>query len=444
MTTRERATVGPGRLPARWDADIPGSKSLTNRAVLLASLADGESLIQRPLVADDTLVMRQAVRDLGASIDESSEGLVVRGCGRAPIAAPDGTAVWCGMAGTAARFLLPVCAAGRGRFCFDADEQLRGRPMAALVDVLVGLCATVAPPSSVAFPFELEAAGLRGGDVVVDGSASSQFLSGLLLAAPYAQDELTVRSQLRVSRSYIDLTLDAMEAFGVTAHDDGDTIRVPVDRYRAQHFVVEPDVSTASYFLAIAALTATEVVVPGLSRTATRQGDVAFVEILEQMGCAVTNDDPLTLRGAPHLAGVEADMSNCSDVFMTAACVAAYCDGPSQFTGIEHIRAKESDRLDAVAHNLGLLGVRTDLGPGELTVYPGVTATATLPTYRDHRIAMAFSVMGARSPVEILDPDVVAKTCPPFFDLLETIGLRLVSGRPQAQRSRDADRSAGT
>jgi 3-phosphoshikimate 1-carboxyvinyltransferase len=139
--------------------------------------------------------------------------------------------------------------------------------MAALVDVLLGLGATVTPPSSVAFPFELEAAGLRGGDGVVDGSASSQFLSGLLLAAPYTQDELTVRSQLRVSRSYIDLTLDAMEAFGVTAHDDGDTIRVPVERYRAQHFVVEPDASTASYFLAIAALTVTEVVIPGLSRT---------------------------------------------------------------------------------------------------------------------------------------------------------------------------------
>jgi hypothetical protein len=125
-STPERATIGPGRLPARWEADVPGSKSLTNRAVLLASLAAGESLIQRPLVADDTLVMRQAVRDLGASIDESSEGLVVRGCGRAPIAAPDGTAVWCGMAGTAARFLLPVCAAGRGRFASTPTSSCGG------------------------------------------------------------------------------------------------------------------------------------------------------------------------------------------------------------------------------------------------------------------------------------------------------------------------------
>jgi 3-phosphoshikimate 1-carboxyvinyltransferase len=425
MTTYERAIVGPGRLPAQWEADVPGSKSLTNRALLLASLADGESLIQRPLLADDTLVMRGAVGDLGASLDKSSEGLVVRGLGRAPIAAPHGTAVWCGMAGTAARFLLPVCAAGSGRFRFDADQQMRERPMAPLVRVLVGLGATITPPSAIAFPFELGAAGLRGGDVVVDGSVSSQFLSGLLLAAPYAQEEFTLRSQLRVSRSYIDMTLDVMRAFGVAAHDDGDAIRVPVDRYRGRHFVVEPDASTASYFLAIAALTATEVTVPGLSRSATRQGDVAFLEILEEMGCEVTNNDPLTLRGTPQLAGVEADMSDCSDVFMTAACVAAYCDGPSRFTGIGHVRAKESDRLDAVAHNLGLLGVRTDLGPGELTVYPGVSRSATLPSYRDHRIAMAFSAMGARSPVEILDPGVVAKTCPPFFDLLKTIGLRL-------------------
>jgi 3-phosphoshikimate 1-carboxyvinyltransferase len=415
-----RLVVSPGQVPDRWVADVPGSKSLTNRAVLLAGLAGGESLIERPLPADDTVVMQAALRALGVEFAATDEGLRVRGLGGAP---RGDFAVWCGMAGTAARFLVPVCAAGRGRFDFDADEQLRGRPMAALLRSVVELGATIEPPDAERFPFALIADGLRGGEHTVDSSISTQFLSGLLMAAPFAREPLTLRSQLRVSQSYVDLTLETMRAFGVDPVRDGETITVPLGGYRPTHYVVEPDASTASYFLAIAALTGTEVVIPGLSLSRTSQGDAAFVHVLTAMGCEIVADDPLTLRGAGRLKAVDVDMSDASDVFMTAACVAVHADGPSRFWGIEHVRGKESDRLAVVADNLALIGIRTEVGDGEIVVHPGAPTLAPLPTYRDHRIAMAFATLGTRDPVEILDPDVTAKTCPTYFELLEGIGL---------------------
>ena len=420
----ERVIVDPGSLPDRWQADVPGSKSLTNRAVLLAGLAGGESLIERPLPADDTVVMQAALRGLGVTFSETGEGLKVGGLGGAPVADDDGSPVWCGMAGTAARFLVPVCAAGRGRFSFDADEQLRARPLAALINAVADLGATFDPPDATHFPFALDAAGLHGGEATVDSSISSQFLSGLMMAAPYAREELTLRSQLHVSQSYVDLTVDTMRAFGVVPLREGDMIRVPLGTYRPTHYVVEPDASTASYFLAIAALTGTEVTVPGLSLSATSPGDAAFVDVLTAMGCEVVADDPLTLRGAAQLAAVDVDMSDASDVFMTAACVAVHGDGPSRFSGIERVRGKESDRLTVVAENLELLGVKTELGDGERRP-PRPHARAPLPTYRDHRIAMSFATLGTRDAIEILDPNVVAKTCPTFFALLDGIGLTI-------------------
>ena len=210
--------------------------------------------------------------------------------------------------------------------------------------------------------------------------------------------------------------------------DDDATISVAPQRYRACSHSVEPDASTASYFLGGAAVSATTVELPGLDLDATRQGDIRLAYLLERMGCRVVKRAPLTLRGTPDLRGIEANMGDCSDVFMTLACVAPFANSPTTIRGIEHVRRKETDRIEAVSTNLARLGVSTEVGTDFLRVHPATPQSARLPTFRDHRIAMAFSVIGLKVPVEIEEPEVVAKTCPSFFELWRRSGARVHVG----------------
>lgn len=415
------ARVSPGAAPERWEVRVPGSKSITNRALLVAAVADGTSTISEPLLADDTLVMIEALGALGAAVtpaDASGTAIAVGIDGLA--GPPTGPArVWCGMAGTVGRFLVPVLAAGEGTFEVDAHAQLRRRPLGPVLTALAGQGAEI---QGDCFPLKITAHGLAGGEVPVDTSVSSQFLSGLLMAAPLARAPTTLRFDTLVSRPYLDLTIDVMRAFGVDPTIGEHAIHVRPQRYRATEFEVEPDASTASYFLACAALTGTTVMLPGLDLSRTRQGDIEFVELLERMGCTVISGSPLTLTGPERLHGATVDMANSSDVFMTLACVAPFADSPTTIEGIGHARVKESDRLAATAENLRRLGIRVDEGPDFITVHPGEPHSARLPTYEDHRIAMAFSLIGTRVPVELEDPDVVAKTCPTFFELWPATG----------------------
>jgi 3-phosphoshikimate 1-carboxyvinyltransferase len=425
------ARVSPGSPPARWSARVPGSKSLTNRALLLAGVAAGRSRLIAPLVADDTEAMAGALRALGATVTEvagsdparPTRDWIVDGLGGAPRGE---AAVDCAMAGTVGRFLVAMLAAGEGRFAVDAHPQLRRRPLG---PVLAALRAQGAEIDGEALPLTIVAHGLSGGEIEVDASVSSQFLSGLLMAAPLARAPSTLRFASLVSAPYIDLTTAAMAAFGVpVARGDGE-LRVPVRSYRATEYVVEPDASTASYFLASAALTGTTVTVPGLDLDATGQGDIELVEHLTAMGCTVEARAPLTLTGPGRLRGAQVDMNGSSDVFMTLACVAPFADGPTTIEGVGHARVKESDRVGATAENLRRLGIEVEEGRDWIRVHPGLPRTARLPTYEDHRIAMAFALIGARVPVELDEPTVVAKTFPGFFDawpvtgaVVETIG----------------------
>jgi 3-phosphoshikimate 1-carboxyvinyltransferase len=213
-----------------------------------------------------------------------------------------------------------------------------------------------------------------------------------------------------------------MAAFGVGVVRGDGALAVRPGGYRAAQLEIEPDVSTASYFLASAALTGTTVTLGGLDLDATGQGDIELVSHLQRMGCVVTGRSPLSLRGPERLAGVDVDMGSSSDVFMTLACVAPFADGPTTIRGVGHARVKESDRVGATAANLRRLGLQVDEGPDHLTIHPGRPRTARLPTYEDHRIAMAFSLIGTRVPVELCEPEVVAKTCPTFFDLWRRTG----------------------
>jgi 3-phosphoshikimate 1-carboxyvinyltransferase len=415
------AHVVPGPAPSRWNVRVPGSKSITNRALLLAGVATGRSTLLEPLVADDTRAMADALRALGAEVDEergpAGPRWAVTGLGGPPAGDAE---VYCGMGATVGRFLVPMLAAGQGSFAVDAHPQLRRRPLGPVLDALRAQGTVV---QGDAFPLRLSASGLAGGEVEVDGSVSSQFLSGLLMAAPFARSDSRLRFDGLVSRSYLDLTLEAMRAFGVVVEVAPDAMSVRRGGYGAAEFAVEPDASTASYFLAAAAVTGTTATLTGLDRRRTAQGDIELVGFLEQMGCAARDDAALELTGTQRLRGVTVDMGNSSDVFMTLACVAVFADSPTTIEGIGHARVKESDRIAACAENLRRLGIRVDEGPDYLRVHPGrPRADVRLPTYEDHRIAMAFSVIGTQVPVTLEEPEVVGKTFPEFFDVWPVTG----------------------
>jgi len=435
-------------LPARPGLDVevrvPGSKSVTNRALLLAALADGESVLEGALAADDTLAFAAGLAELGFGVDAGSSGAdtggghdtgaggscwLVRGAGgRIPAADAE---VYCAEAGTAARFLLAACAAGDGVYGFDAAPQLRRRPLAPLLGALRRQGAETVPAEAGHLPLTLRARGLSGGRLSLPGETSSQFVSALLMAAPLAREALEMRVGGLVSRPYVDMTLAMMAQFGVEAQGErpdmaggGDAVfRVAPGTYRGRRYEIEPDASTASYFFAAAAVTGGRVRVPGLHRSGGLQGDVRFLDVLEAMGCTVAVDaGGVAVQGPLSLAGIDVDMSDISDTFMTLAALAPFAASPVTITGIANVRVKESDRIAAVEANLQALGVRTESGPDRLRVFPGAPSGATIDPHGDHRIAMSFAVLGLRTPgVVVDDPGCVSKTCPSFFELWEAL-----------------------
>ncbi len=422
------ARISPGRAPASWRIRVPGSKSITNRALLLAGVADGASAVWSPLDSSDSRDMVAALQGLGARFEaarrdaDGVRGWSVNGLAGAPSGTRD---VYVGMGGTTGRFLLSMLAAGNGVFRVDAHEQLRRRPFGPILDAVRAQGAEV---EGSGLPLILKAHGLSGGEVTVDASVSSQFLSGLLMAAPLARDATTLRFGQLVSAPYLQLTYDVMAAFGADFEIGDGAVTVRPSGYAATDYEVEPDASTASYFLGAAAVTGTTVELAGLRRSSTRQGDIELVDFLEAMGCTVEDGPALKLTGAARLSGIEAHMSNSSDVFMTLACVAPFADTPTTISGIGHTRVKESDRITACAENMRRLGIEVDEGEDWIRIHPGAPRTTRLPTYDDHRVAMAFAVVGERIPLELEDPGVVAKSCPEFFELWPLTGAQVEIG----------------
>ncbi|WP_371666834.1 3-phosphoshikimate 1-carboxyvinyltransferase [Streptomyces sp. NBC_00289] len=409
--------------PTAATARIPGSKSITNRALLLAAAATGTSRLCRPLVSADTLAFRTALTDLGFRVGapEHDEVWEVTGVGRGPTGRAD---VWCEDAGTAARFLPPFAAAGRGRFVFDGSAQLRARPLRPLAGALAALGAAVTTSPGGGLPMTLDTEGLYGGALTVHSSLSSQFLSGLLMAAPLMRTPVTFTVEGLVSRPYLAMTLALMRRFGARVTEwPGDVIEVRPGGYGAVDLAVEPDASTASYVFAAAAITGTTVTVPGLG-SGSLQGDLRFVDVLRRLGARVEITDTATsVTGAGRLrGGFSVDMGEISDTFMTLAAIAPLADAPVTIRGIAHARLKESDRLAAVAHNLRALGVDTDESHDRITVHPGTPVGARIACRRDHRIGMAFSVLGLRVPgITLDDPDCVGKTFPQFHEELRRL-----------------------
>jgi len=421
----ERLEIGPlGRL-VDADVAVPGSKSVTNRALLVAALADGVSTIKNPLFSDDPYYLLESLARLGFDVRADQEAGEVRIVGRAGGIPRGGVGVFVGNAGTVARFLPPALALGPGPYTVDGVPRMRDRPIKDLVDAMRGLGAGVDyADEDGRFPVVVRGGGLPGGRTVVRGGGSSQFVSGLLMAAPLADRAVELDVEGRESWPYVGITLDVMRRFGVEVEASGGFAHLTVGRgpYRAGGFEVEPDASAASYFLALAAVTGGRVRVPGLG-SGSSQGDLRFAGVLERMGCAVDlGKDHVEVRGPERLRGVEVDMGAFSDTMMTLVAIAPFASSPTTITNVGHTRHQETDRLSAVATELARLGVGVEEWEDGLRISPGPLRPAVVETYGDHRMAMSFAVAGLAAPgptVTIADPGCVTKTFPGYFRALE-------------------------
>ena len=415
--------IQPVSKPVVASCRPPGSKSLTNRALVCAALADGASTLTGALVSDDTRVMIDGLNQLGIQVAELDRGRTLRvaGSGGAPPAAK--ADLFIGNSGTTVRFLTALATLGKGEYRLDGVPRMRERPIGDLADALNALGAAVECLSPGGCPpVAIKANRLPGGAAGVKGNISSQFLSGLLMTCPCAESatELSIDGEL-VSKPYVLMTLRVMESFGVkvTAPEDLSSFQIPQSgAYRACDYAIEPDASAASYFWAAAAITGGRVTVEGLSADAL-QGDVRFVECLERMGCRVEwAEDSVTVDATcAKLRGASLDMNAISDTVQTLSAVALFAEGPTEVTGVAHNRHKETDRIGDLATELRRLGAGVEEKEDGLVITPAELRPAVVETYDDHRMAMSLALVGLRQPgVKISDPGCTAKTYPEYFD----------------------------
>ena len=408
---------------------VPGSKSITNRALLLATLAQGSSTLRGVLFSDDSRHFLKCVQDLGfeTTVDEPARTITITGQGGSVPKAE--TSLYVGSAGTAARFLTAYLGVSDGVYHMDASEQMRRRPMASLLESLKELgCEILYEKGSKEgfFPFTLQSHGFHKNTISVDIEHSSQFLSALLISSCLSSEAFTIKVLGSHGMSYIDMTCKMMEQFGVcTKRPSPDTfVTSSGQHYLARDYQVEPDVSAACYFYACAPLLQIPVLVEQVHFN-SMQGDVAFLRILEQMGCTLQEHPQGILVMPPKRGfhGVTVDMSACSDQAITLAAIAPFADSPTTITGIGHIRLQESDRIHAIVTELGKMGIRTEtdrVSQGSITIYPGTPKPCVVDTYDDHRMAMGFALIGLRAEgVGIHDPSCCRKTFEDYFQVLE-------------------------
>ncbi|MFE6333062.1 3-phosphoshikimate 1-carboxyvinyltransferase [Streptomyces sp. NPDC057798] len=405
--------------------DIPGSKSITARALFLAAAADGVTTLVRPLRSDDTEGFAEGLVSLGYRVGRTPDSWQVDGRPQGPAAAE--ADVYCRDGATTARFLPTLAAAGHGTYRFDASEQMRRRPLLPLTRALRDLGVDLRHEGREGHhPLTVAAKGVVGGEVTLDAGQSSQYLTALLLLGPLTEQGLRIHVTDLVSVPYVEITLAMMRAFGVEVTREGSDFVVPPGGYRATTYAVEPDASTASYFFAAAAVTGGEVTVPGLGRGAL-QGDLGFVEVLRRMGADVEiGADRTTVRGTGQLRGLTVNMRDISDTMPTLAAIAPFASGPVRIEDVANTRVKECDRLDACAENLRRTGVRVETGPDWIEIHPGAVEGTEITSYGDHRIVMSFAVTGLRVPgISFDDPGCVRKTFPGFHEEFGTLRARL-------------------
>jgi len=393
--------------PIDATVNIPGSKSISNRALLLAAIGDSTVLLKNVLFSDDTITCIEALKALGISmaVDHANNICTVIGCGGV---FPQQTAhINSHDSGTVTRFILPLLATQpQGDYIITASKQMIARPIKPLLDALSELGVTfefLEHPH--ALPVRLKTSGLVGKVISIDISMSSQFLSGLMLAQTLNKKSFEIFTDNLTNKPYVTMTEGMIKAF----------LKKP------NEYEIEPDASTASYFFAAAALTNGKVTIPNLSVEKGLQGDIQFLSLLKKMGCTVQNDAKgITVIGTKNLRGLGVTaMSGFTDTFMTVAILAIFADGPTTLTGLAHTRLQESDRIKAMAQELGKLGITTATTNDSLTIYPGSPKGATLSGHQDHRVAMSLALVGLKTKgIIIIGAECVSKTCPKYFELL--------------------------
>jgi len=425
MTHPSFMQIVPINHPLHATVRVPGSKSLTNRALLIACLAKGTTRLTNALFSDDSCYFAKALQTLGfeLQLEEAHSEMTVTGLGgHIPSKKAE---LFIGNAGTAARFLSALLTLGNGEYILDGDSRMRERPIQDLIDALHQLGVELEAKNNCP-PVEIFARGLAGGNTKIAGNISSQFLSALLMVAPYARSaiEIEVITELN-SKPYVDMTIAMMQDFGVE-----------VERQGYEHFTIQPsfflprssysiesDASAASYFFAAPAICGGTVRVENISRT-SKQGDIEFLATLQQMGCEIQEGENLIeVAAAGTLIGVDVDMRDIPDTAQTLAVIAPFASSPTRIRGIASARVKETDRLHATCTELARLGIRVDEHEDGMTIYPcAEIRPARIQTYNDHRMAMAFSLIGLHSNgVTIENPSCVSKTFPDFFDVLDTL-----------------------
>lgn len=425
-----RPAFAPGNPAPNLRISVPGSKSITNRALLLAALSDGnrETTLDGILLSDDSRHFIHCLRDLGflTFLQEEIQRIKIGGCdGRLPRQSAE---IYVGSAGTAARFLTAMLGLAGGSYRLDASAQMRRRPMKPLLTALESLGCTVSYEEEEGhFPFTLSSEGLSGGEVTVNIDDSSQFLSALMMASVLTHRDFTIHIEGSHGFSYVEMTAEMMRRFGAQIiREDERTFRIPAfGSYRSGHYMIEPDVSAACYFYAMAAISGGRALVYDVHRDSL-QGDIAFLDLLCRMGCrCVEMREGILLTGPEDgcLHGVDADMHAFSDQALTLAAIAPFADSPVTIRGISHIRLQECDRIEAILENLRRMGIKAESSEEDvLTIFPGAPKSAEIETFGDHRVAMSFAVTGTRTPgITILDPLCCRKTFEGYFDLLDQI-----------------------
>ncbi len=409
---------------------VPGSKSITNRALLIAALAEGESVLRGAMLSGDSRVFIECLITLGIDIKENGDrhpsgnvDLTVNGCGGL---FPSTAELNVGSAGTAARFLTAALGVSHGTYHMDSSDQMRKRPMVPLLAALNELgCGISFDHEAGHFPFTLSSDGFGESRINIDISDSSQFLSALLISSVLSDRDLQIDVTGSHGMSYVDMTCAMMSDFGVPVHTSGHSyITGSGLHYTGRDYGIEPDASAAAYFYALAPVLGIRTGVRGIHHDSI-QGDLEFIRALTAMGCTSYETETGMVLEPPAdgvIHGIDIDMSAFSDQAITLACVAVYADSPTTIRGVGHIRKQESDRLSGIATELGRMGIRTDMTDDSITVYPSTPKPAIIQTYDDHRMAMGFTLTGLRTPgIAIDNPGCCSKTFENYYSVLEDL-----------------------
>jgi len=402
---------------------VPGSKSYTHRILIASALSDGTCRIGNPLRSEDTLLTAEGLRRMGVDIEDYTDHMVVHGC--SGNLKPADEEIYLGNSGTSVRLLTGICGIGKGRYVITGTPRMQERPIQDLLDGLTALGIQARSiQNSGCPPVEIIGRTVEGGTIDLDCHVSSQYLSSILLMAPFSTKGIDVRVKKGpVSKPYIDMTLEVMRQLGVdTQREAYQRFFVPGGQiYRSGQYEVEPDCSQAGYFWAAAAITGASVTVRNIYAN-TRQGDVRFAEVLKDMGCRLTeNEEGICVSGAP-LSGITVDMSDMPDMVPTLAVVAAFARGKTEIRNVAHLKAKESDRLGSVVNELKKMGISAECSDTGMIITGGQARGADIETYDDHRMAMSFAVAGLKIPgIGIKNESCVSKSFPHFWEVFETL-----------------------